>query len=53
MRSFRIGMSRKSGWGDSETGRRGAGVKALVPHRDREIGRAERSTRRLSRCRRE
>lgn len=34
-------MSTEDGWGDGEANRDGAGVKALVPHRDREIGRAE------------
>lgn len=37
----RIEMSRKDGWSDSEADRSGAGVKALVPHRDGEICRAE------------
>ena len=35
-------MSHGGGWSDSEADRSGASVKALVPHRDREIGRAER-----------
>jgi len=35
-------MSHEGGWSDSEADRGGSGVKALVPHRDREICRAER-----------
>jgi hypothetical protein len=36
-----IGMSHEGGWSDSEADRSGASVKALVPHRDCEICRAE------------
>ena len=39
--SMRSGMSHEGGRGDSEADRSSAGVKALVPHRDREICRAE------------
>ena len=34
-------MSPEGGWSDSEADRSGAGEKALVPHRDREICGAE------------
>jgi hypothetical protein len=34
-------LSRERGWSDSEADRSGAGVKALVPDRNREICRAE------------
>jgi hypothetical protein len=34
-------MSAKGGWCDGQADRSGAGVKALVPDRDREICRAE------------
>jgi hypothetical protein len=36
-----IGMSREAGRSDTKADRSGAGVKALVPHRDCEICRAE------------
>jgi hypothetical protein len=39
---LRIGISREGGWSDRKADRSGAGMKAPVPHRDRESCRADR-----------